>query len=219
MTLVRNADDVTDQLEKVTTKYRSHDELNIRKAPEGWGRRKYPEARQVHELVVGRGTSRCDVAFVEPANLIGVEIKSGYDHTTRLFDQSAIFSLAMPEVWICCDTWHLIDVEIVRYAVPHIGLLEAKRDMNHYGMFHIKEIEAPKRREPHPRMALGLLWVNQLWAEAGRRRLIQGKSRPTHAYLVGILREKLSPDEIMTAVCRQLLGRDAFWRADPPRAV
>ena len=100
MTLVRNADDVTNQLEKVTTKYRSHDELNIRKAPEGWGRRKSPEARQVHELVVGRGTSRCDVAFVEPANLIGVEIKSGYDHTTRLFDQPAIFSLAMPEVWI-----------------------------------------------------------------------------------------------------------------------
>jgi hypothetical protein len=98
MALVRNAADITDQVEKLTTKYRSYDELNIRKAVEEWGRKKYPEARQVHDLVGGRGTSRCDIAFVEPANLIGVEIKSGYDHTIRLFDQSAMFSLAMPEV-------------------------------------------------------------------------------------------------------------------------
>jgi hypothetical protein len=103
--------------------------------------------------------------------------------------------------------------------MPYIGLLEAKRDTNHYGTFHIAEIEAPKRREPHPRMALGLLWVNELWAEAERHRLIQGKPRPTHVYLVGLLRKKLSPEEITTSVCRQLLGRDAFWRADPPRAV
>ena len=30
---------------------------------------------------------------------------------------------------------------------------------------------------------------------------------------------KLSPEEITPAVCRQLLGRDTFWRADPPSAV
>ena len=87
--------------------------------------------------------------------------------------------------------------------MPYIGLLEAKRDPSHYGTFHIEEKEAPKRREPHPRMALGLLWVNELCAEAERHRLIQGKSCPTHAHLVTILREKLSPDEIMASVCRQ----------------
>jgi hypothetical protein len=52
------------------------------------------------------------------------------------------------------------------------------------------------------------------YAEAVRHRVWQGKYG-TSAKLVSALL-KLSHHEQVAAVCRQLRGRDALWRADPP---
>lgn len=213
MAIIRQADGIHDQIEKSARKYRSTDELVIRKALDAWGRTRWPEARQVHELVVGDGASRADMAFVCPADLVAVEIKSAMDYGDRLFWQATMFSLAAPEVWICCDERHLRDVEIVRHLMPHLGLIEAKVVNDQAELIGLHPAQ---RRVPHPRMLLGLLWVAELTAEAERHHLIQGKGRWTSAKLIALLLEKLSPDEMLSAVCRQLRGRQAFWRADPP---
>jgi hypothetical protein len=80
--------------------YRSDNELKIREAVEAWGRPRWPNARVVHELVMGRGAVRADVAFITPNHIAVVEIKSDRDDTDRLLHQAGMFRAAVPELWI-----------------------------------------------------------------------------------------------------------------------
>jgi hypothetical protein len=80
--------------------YRSDNELKIREAVEAWGRPRWPNARVVHELVMGRGAVRADVAFITPNHIAMVEIKSDRDDTDRLLHQAGMFRAAVPELWI-----------------------------------------------------------------------------------------------------------------------
>jgi len=208
--------------------YRSEAELKIREALEQWGRTRYPGARQCHELVVGRGNGRADLAYVMPADIAAVEIKSAFDSTERLLHQAAMFLLASPVVWICYDTEHSEDAAMMRYLLPWLGLIRATRLKDGKPLSRsapdrdftigLEVIAEPVRRDPHPRALLSLCWAGELATEAQRRLVWQGKLNklPGHAALVGMMAGTLSAAEQMESVCRQLRSRNAFWRADPP---
>lgn len=55
----------------------------MRRAIEAWGRERWPDARLVHELVVAQ-ERRIDMAFIQPGNIVGIEIKSSRDTLDRL---------------------------------------------------------------------------------------------------------------------------------------
>lgn len=215
MAIVRIAKSLEDQIQPSAMKNRSSHELAMREALEPWGRARWPDCRVVHELVVGHGTCRADMAFVSPSHLVAIEIKSQHDYADRLFQQACMFSLAAPEVWICVHHRHIEDAQIVRHLMPHLGLIEYKHLPGEEPVLEV--LHAAKKRRPHYQMLMGLLWSAELVDEAIRFRLIQSRSGWTIIKMLAILK-KLTPEEQMAAVCRQLRGRDAFWRADPPLA-
>lgn len=206
--------DAWDQV-KPARSYRSQDELDIREAVDRWGRAKWPEARVVHELVMQRGKVRADMAFVSPAHLVSVEIKSQWDTVDRLLNQIAMFRLATPETWIVADNRHARDADLLHYLLPSIGVARAERDKLHSGPFHVIEVRQPGAFASYPEALLSLLWVAELASECAIFRLGNAGPRATHASLVKSLM-RLTTDEQIAAVCRQLRGRDALWRADPP---
>lgn len=223
MALIKVANGVADQLESSKSVNRSFDELVIRRAVEEWGRPRWPESRLVHELVVGRGHCRADMAFIEVDHLAAIEIKSGHDSTDRLMMQAAHFSLAGPEVWLVVDSRHIEDAHMVRFLMPWLGLVEAKvqfpveydqrRDIGKW-ICELNVLYTAQYHEPLPKVRLGICWRDELYAEAQNYNLQPG-SRATHRWLVEAMAKRLTKKEQITAVCRQLRARDAFWRADP----
>ena len=206
------------QVVKIARHYRSKQELALRDMIECWGRAKWPEARCVHELVMGRGSVRADMAFISPAHIAAVEIKSEYDDTSRLLVQAGTFRLAVPELWIVAPNKHIEDAELVRYLMPSIGLATPDRE-SMVGTFDaatkIVERQPSMLFAPAPKALLSVLLVAELAWEARHHRLLQGtKKTPTHGTLVSLL-TALTPDEQVRSVCRQLRDREAFWRADP----
>lgn len=199
--------------------YRSEAELKMRDGVERWGRAKWPKARVVHELVMDRGTVRCDVAFVSPDHLVAVEIKSEHDDTSRLLNQAGMFRLSVPEIWIASPHRHVKDAELIRYLMPSVGVALTDRDRAMGQLpdeFNIDEVHQPTPFKPWPEAMLALLWVAELHEEAERYRLIQGsKGRINHSSLIAKMLTLTWPEQL-EAVCRQLRGRAAFWRADPP---
>jgi len=203
-----------DQAAPPTRRYRSNDELEMRAAVERWGRERWPEARQVHELVMNRGSVRADMAIIGTDHFVSVEIKSEYDSTERLMNQSGMFRLASPELWLVMHQRHLRDADLIRYLIPSIGVVQAVREKPYGGSFQIEVVHEAQRYDPLPVALLSLLWVAELHDEAVRRRLWSGKA-PTHAKLTALLERSLNRSEQIEAVCRQLRAREALWRADP----
>lgn len=173
----------------------------------------------MHEVVMDRGTVRADMAFVQPNHFVSIEIKSQYDDTTRLLQQVGMFRLASPEVWLICADRHRDDADLIKYLFPSIGVATTNVDRPTGTLpeqFEIEVVAEPLPFAPRLEAMLYLLWVAELADEARRARLLQGKTNPSHRNLVRRLLDKLTSEEILAAVCRQLRGRDAFWRADPP---
>ena len=202
-------------------RWSSNDELLLRDLVDAWARQRWPQARQVHELVMDRGRVRADMVIVDQAHFVAVEIKSVNDYSERLLHQCAMFRLASPELWICCDAKHSDDAALVRYLMPSIGLLRRVGPPNgvapQQNRLEVVAEAAPFR--PDPRSMLNLLWVAELTQEARMRGLLQGGGKPlAHAALVNRLLA-LPETEQRAAVCRQLRARDAMWRADPPIKV
>lgn len=198
----------------------------MRDALEQWARVKWPRARIVHELVVGRGDARADLAVIDVDHFVAIEIKSDSDSTTRLLHQAAMFRLVAPELWIVTCERYGDDAELVRFLMPTIGTARIKfrhrpGTEKHYQPEIIgAEVEVTGRATPftpHAKSMLQLLWVAELHAEARHHRVVATpSSRPgTHGFLVNKMLE-LDHDEQVRAVCRQLRQRQAQWRADPP---
>lgn len=202
--------------------YRSDQELAMRDALEGWCRSRWPDARLVHELVMGRGVVRADLAAVSPGHLAAFEIKSEYDDTSRLMHQVGMFRLAVPELWIVTAARHAEDAKALHYLLPSVGVLlvtgagEGRGKIDRTAVV-IEVIAEATPFAPLAKAMLSLLWVAELAAEATRSRLIQcaPSKPPTHSRLVEAVL-KLTPGEQMEVVCRQLRGREMMWRADPP---
>lgn len=217
----------------VRTSYRSDAEIAMREVLEGWCRTRYPDSRLFHELVMGRGTVRADLAAIKTDHLAAFEIKGPFDNTERLLHQIAMFRLAVPELWIVVAGRHAKDAQVIRHLLPSVGLLEivhvsnAQWDASDQRSYRSAwqgtvdrtalRVEVIAEAEPFtvlPSALLGLCWVAELDAEAKRARLVQG-SRNTHDKLATAM-ERLSPAEQMEAVCRQLRARETMFRADAP---
>ena len=197
--------------------YRSRDELAMRDAVERWGRAKWPGARQVHELVMGRGETRADMAIIGTDHFVSVEIKSQHDGTGRLLNQVGMFRLASPELWVVVCGRHKKAADLMRYLVPSLGIAITTPDRDHGNLpesMEVVEVAQPEPWQPHPASMLNLLWVDELMSEAKRYRVVQGNPKLSHKALVERML-RLGPAEQIEAVCRQLRGRLAFWRADP----
>ena len=198
-------------------KYRSAREFEMRIAIEGWLRDKVKDVRVIHELVLGRGLSIIDMAGIGPASITAVEIKSNYDVTTRLFHQIAYASLSCGEVWLALDRKGNNDsydtaVELTKYLIPSLGII---------GINASNEVlieRKAKRIKPHKYAEAALCWVAELHAEAIRAGLWEGKKVPAHKKLCELF-EKMPDRDRTAAICRQLRGRDAFWRADLPITI
>lgn len=198
--------------------YRSKAELKMREAVETWGRAKWPAARVVHELVMDRGTVRADVGFISPDHIAVVEIKSEYDDTSRLLHQAGMFRLAVPEVWIAAPHRHISDAKLIRYLMPSIGIALSDRDRSMGDLpddFALDDVEPAEPFQPWPEACLSLLWVAELAIEARLHNVVHHHGKLSHATLVAAMLKLTWPEQI-AAVCRQLRGREAFWRADPP---
>lgn len=193
----------------------SQDEDLIRGAVDAWGRARWPGARVCHELVVGRGQNRADLAFIQLDHFVTVEIKSQFDNVERLIAQVAAFRLASPETWVIVDPSHKRDAELVRYLLPSVGVaLVPRASFNETEPREVKVIAEPAPFRAEPEAMLSLLWVAELHAEAVACRVWSAKPG-THAAMVKRLIQ-LPEAEQVAAVCRQLRRRDAVWRADPP---
>lgn len=218
MTILRPTDETSAATARPRS-YRSEGELRLRQAVEQWGRAKWPDARVVHELVMDRGTVRADIAFVGPNHFAVCEIKSAADVADRLMRQCSMFRLAAPELWICAAARHAGDAALVRYLIPSIGTLVTDQDRAIGPLpeqFRLDEIAPAQRWTAHQESMLHLLWRAELLAEAQRHGLVQGgAARMNHGKLVAALM-RLPYHVAVESVCRQIRGRDAFWRADPP---
>lgn len=196
----------------------SDDETAIRDAVEAWGRTRWPGSRVCHELVVGRGQNRADIAFIQTGHFATIEIKSQWDNTERLINQVAMFRLSSPETWVVFDGKHRRDADLIRYLIPSIGLAEAVLgpaiEDRIAGTRTIRVIAEPSEFAAEPEAMLSLLWVAELHAEALVRRVWTAKPG-THAAMTRALLLLTYPEQV-ASVCRQLRRRDAVWRADPP---
>lgn len=200
--------------------YRSKQELAMRDAVELFSRSRWPEARIVHELVVGRGEARADVAVIGRNHFVAFEIKSAHDSTTRLVSQVCMFRLVAPELWVAIADQHSEDVDVVRYLIPSLGCLTFPTKAHDWtGVPSGAPLVTTEAAQfvPHAESMLRVLWVAELADEARRHLLWQGAASkpPAHDRLVKLMM-KLTAAERMRSVCRQLRMRDAMWRADPP---
>ena len=178
----------------------------IREAVIEWGRFRWPGARVMHEIVVGRGDARIDVLFVTPDHMAAVEIKSPRDSTTRLLHQAGMFRLCCPELWLAVAPRHVRDAEMIRYILPSIGIIEAHQDGLDAMRVEIKHDSL--RFVPHRMAMLQVPWVMELAEEAKRANVWHGsyKYPPRHSKLVELM-HLLSDAECLAAVCRRLRAR------------
>lgn len=183
---------------------RSSEELAMREAVAAWGRARWPSARVVHELVCRE--CRIDMAFISANHLAGIEIKSSKDKLDRLEKQLFTFTRYLPEVWLAIEPkWG----EDAPYGSPRLTVDLATNKIEVWGQWY-------KPDRSITAQMLHLLWRDELAAIAGRKRIDQSK-RATIGFLLPLLARKLTGDEIVEEVCRELRGRAAFAaESDPP---
>ena len=183
----------------------------MRRALEAWGRERWPDARLVHELVVAQ-ERRIDMAFIQPGNIVGIEIKSSRDTLDRLDEQMRVFTTHLPQVMVAvAPKW-------VEKSTPHFSRSDTV--VVHGGIVGGWPIGNRPRRRITVQM-LELLWAEEARAIAFRMRLSQNR-RLTLTDAVPLLARALTGDEIVREVCRELRARDAFPKSpdhppsDPP---
>lgn len=191
-------------------------ELALREALETFSRARWPDARIVHEIVMGEGRVRADVAAIGPAHIAAIEIKGSSDDTTRLLHQVAMYQLCVPEVWMVVDAKHGDDARLIRHLLPSVGLLTGDSLGHRVVATPVAltvEAEATAR-EPVWRCALEMLWAGELGLACDRLKISRGP-RSTRAWMIAELLRIASPAEIQSAICAGLRQREAKWRADP----
>lgn len=195
-------------------------ELLLREHLEAFCRSRWPDARIVHEIVMGEGRVRADVAAIGTDHIAAFEVKGEYDDTTRLLHQVGMYQLCVPEVWmVVARSRHAEDARLIRHLIPSVGLLvgAGTSDRNHYE-FDGKEfgltVEAESApRQPVTKAMLEMLWRDELVGVCDRTRTMTGK-RPTRTTMIAALMD-LPAEQLQREVCAALRGRDAIWRADP----
>jgi len=183
-----------------------------------------PEARIIHELVVGG--CRADLAAVTEERVTLVETKSERDTLKRLPEQVRQFERAAHEVIVVAhERW--FDTSPYRNGSPRFVPCEDLAAVSgQYGLWAYPEItDRPvygswslhrfpsTRPEPHAARLLEMCWRAELLEECHRHRIAVG-SRATRPVLIRDMAWLLSGKEIARAVCRQLRKRE-FPEAGP----
>ena len=200
--------------------YAARGELALRNSLEAFARKRWPDARICHEMVMGERKVRADVVAVDPAYIAAFEVKGEYDDTTRLLHQVGMYQLCVPEVWMVVPVGrHAEDARILRHLLPSVGLLvgAGTSQRNHYE-FDGKDFDLLVEAELDPRpvhveMMLEMLWRDELVGVCTRLRVALSK-KPTRPEMIKKLID-LPATELQREVCTELRGRDALWRADP----
>lgn len=201
--------------------YAAKAELILRNALEAFCRERWPAARVVHEIVMGEGRVRADVAAIDTGHIAAFEVKGEYDNTTRLLHQVGMYQLCVPEVWMVVPRGkHAEDARLIRHLLPSVGLLvgAGTSAINHYE-FDGKDfglvVEAEARPlRPNTKMMLEMCWAAELVGICDRTLTSRGK-KPTRPSMINSLLD-LPFEQLQTEVCNALRGRDALWRADAP---
>lgn len=225
MTLIRSNEPWAQTLEQAAQRGRgwaARSELVLRDALETFCRARWPDARVVHEIVMGEGRVRADVAAITPNHIAAFEIKGEYDETTRLLHQVGMYQLCVPEVWMVVPVGrHAEDARLIRHLIPSVGLLvgAGTSARNHYefdGKDFGLTVEAEAAPRPViPKLMLEMLWADELrWACAALRVSIGKKA--TRPNMIAALIKDRPIQELQRIVCTCLRGRDALWRADAP---
>lgn len=196
-------------------------ELLLREHLEKFCRERWPEARIVHEIVMGEGRVRADVAAIGTDHIVAFEVKGEYDDTTRLLHQVGMYQLCVPEVWmVVAKAHHAEDARLIRHLIPSVGLLVGAGQSQRYhydfnGLEHGLTVEAEAvPRPPVTRVMLEMCWRDELAWICGETRTSVGK-KATRGSMIAALMD-LPADQLQRQVCAALRGRDAIWRADEP---
>lgn len=216
---------------------RSSEELRMRDLIVPEMRRRWPDARIIHELPLRYSSNRIDLAAVTETAIISVEIKSIRDVADRLEAQLRAFDpISALLIVALAPKWNEQLPPIVeerpkgRRFRPQYTAAQAAIGRVGFGRVDVwtvdaagKTIDAPRQAGWHglrtcPWLArmLDMLWVEELRAIAGEHRVSLGP-RATHWDLVDQCHQLMTGREIIRAVCRTLRSRDAFAaESDPP---
>lgn len=163
-----------------------------------------PGARIIHELNVGLGQCRVDLAAITAERTAFVEIKSRKDKLDRLTEQVRVCRPAAHYMAVCyaSERWTYSQVSGLARGCQ-IWPEDSPRSWTFW-----------ERYEPIDSGAmLNLLWAEELRAEAERAGL-QPSRRESRSPLMQRLWLSLTGQQLVEAVCRQLRGRE-FAEADP----
>jgi hypothetical protein len=201
-------------------------EETIRFELETWLHREMPQARVIHELVVGG--CRADVAAIEPSRISLFEIKSERDTLDRLRLQVEQFSRASHWcVIVASRRW--FDETPYLNGMPRLAWMHDSP--SHGDVFchpdpgkkhalsswRVPTWNIPRWHRPHTMYMLEILWRDELAAEA-KRHMVPFSSRATKTAIMNAMWDRMTGNEITGAVCRQLRARE-FPRADRPIAL
>jgi len=207
--------------------YASRSELALRNALEAFCRPRWPAARIVHEIVMGQGRVRADVAVLDTAHIAAFEIKGEYDNMTRMLHQVGMYQLCVPEVWMVVPYGkHADDCKLIRHLLPSVGLLigNGVKGWEAHNGRRMRDIEdkefelvvdsEPSPRQPVTKLMLEMCWAAELAGICDRTRTAAGK-KATRPRMISALMD-LPFETLQAEVCTALRGRDAVWRADAP---
>lgn len=215
-------------------------EERIREKVEAALRRRRPDARIIHELVLRQGAERIDLAAVWDDGMILAEIKSERDKLSRLQAQLKAAGAVGCEVWLCvAEKWRAPLLAMSQATVNHRRVPLSPDDpecRRGYSMesdpnpaflpelvaadilvrFETDDGLEPIRMHPlwqiKPRVLRGCALLNMLWAD--ELRWLTGLGlRSCRTTCMEHAREHLTGREIRRGVCAALRARE-FPRAD-----
>lgn len=199
----------------------SEAEERIRAKAEAAMRRRWPEARIVHELMLEQGGIRIDLAAIGEDFLGVCEVKSERDVLKRLPAQVARSLQVADETWIAIAAKHEAKIDEMRrdYTTPDRlrgGRVLIEESPASIGLTWHKWNALPRPHTPDPRARFDLLWADEMRSALGRHfggaTISSGKL--TRPKMVELAVEHMTGRELRRAVCAQLRDR-GFPRADP----
>lgn len=194
-----------------------------------------PEARIIHELPLRYSSNRLDMASVGAESIIGVEIKSSRDVTTRLEAQLRAFAPICTKLIVAlAPKWNAKLPDIITETKSGGTLrqrqhTEAQQIIRSIGAYHIETwtvdaaagaIEITDRaiqQQPGiwPAKLLDILHVAELQAAAIDAR--NGFHGSTHSHGLQACLSAMTTPQALRAACRALRARKAFCPGtDPP---
>lgn len=224
----------------------SEAEERLRAKTEAAMRKRWPDARIVHELMLQQGGVRIDLAAVGPDFLAVAEIKSERDVLKRLADQVKRSVQVADEVWVCFAEKHAeaFRSRLLPYYVygppqprkpPLTGEWRESKpnpdriaDLSRCHLFSEQDGGLAAWPDGHSgylvdgRARFDLLWADEMRVALSRHfggaALPGVSSKLTRGFMQRTAVEHMSGREIRRAVCAALRERH-FPRADPPASM